>query len=449
MTELMNWGNYPRVDANLGAFSESQQAVAFLNQQGAYIPRGLGRCYGDAALYSSVLSTVEFKDLVDFNPQTGLLNGQSGLSLAQILKIIIPHGWFLPVTPGTRFVTIGGAIAADVHGKDHRTAGSFCRHVVSMNIQLSSGEVVTCSPTENAPLFHATAGGMGLTGLILSASIQMKRIETAYMVRKIKRFDSLAPLMEAMEGDATHSVAWMDGMAFGSSPGQSVLMQGEHARLEDLPPKLVRKPLKLPRTGAVFNLPFFMPNFTLNNLSIRAFNALQFFKAPAEWKRDIINYDKFFYPLDRVYNWNRFYGRRGFTQYQLVIPLDRSEQGLKAVFKTIAELNTPPYLSVLKRFGKQEGILSFPMEGYTLAVDFPIRPSTFEVLEQLDQVVTGFGGRIYLAKDCRMSREVFFGSYPNILEFRKIKDQYDPNHQFRSCLSDRLGLTEEEIHELD
>ena len=440
---VSNWGNYPVVDASVSSPSTRRGAVETVLAPGAVIARGLGRCYGDSSLGQRILSTLRLNRMESFDDQTGRLQCEAGVSIEEILDVFVPRGWFVPVTPGTKFVTIGGAIASNVHGKNHHTVGSFGDHVDSLDLLCADGTVRHCSRSEHADLFRATCGGMGLTGVILSATIRLRKIPSAYIYQESIKARNLEEVMAAFEESQSwpYSVAWIDCLAKGGSLGRSILFLGDHATQEQLKdagkkgnPYEIRKRMKL-------NVPIFLPNVFLSPMSVRLFNTLVYM---SQWKRKkiaVIDYDTYFYPLDRIHHWNRIYGRRGFTQYQLVLPKQHSGEGIKKVLQEVASYGTGSFLAVLKLFGKQEGVLSFPMEGYTLTLDFPIGKKLFPFLDRLDDIVAGYGGRVYLTKDCRLEASGFEKMYPGATEFRAAREGVDPDRHFRSLQSDRVGLS--------
>jgi FAD/FMN-containing dehydrogenase len=393
----------------------------------------LGRSYGDSALAHNVLSTRYLDNFIAFNPSTGLLTCSAGVSLDSILREFVPRGWFLPVTPGTRFVTVGGAIASDVHGKNHHVAGTFCSYVSNIELLLGNGEKVDTSPVERKDLFHATCGGMGLTGLILSATIRLKPIMASEIIQTTLRLPSLSSLIEALANyHATYSVAWVDCQARGAKLGRSLLMLGEHAtdgRLEV-------------HTKCSRSLPFELPAMLLNGYSAAAFNSLYYRKTMRKRFVQRVSFEKFFYPLDALSHWNRAYGKAGLLQYQFVLPRAESESGLRKVIRCIANSGLGSFLAVLKLFGPaNDNLLSFPREGYTLALDFKVEPKIFPLLDVLDQIVLEHGGKLYLAKDARMSMTTFRASYPRWEEFEAIRARWHAKGRFTSLQSIRLGLS--------
>jgi decaprenylphospho-beta-D-ribofuranose 2-oxidase len=443
LTWVGNWGNYPKVRARLYTFTEVEEARALLSQIDRAIPRGNGRCYGDSALAENIISTLRYNKFLAFDPKNGLLSCQAGVTLAEILEVIVPRGWFLPVTPGTKFITIGGAIASDVHGKNQHKAGTFCEHVVQLELMLANGELVTCSRSENAELFWSACGGMGLSGLILNVMIRLTPVETAYIRQETVRARNLDQLMELFEASAawTHSMAWIDCLAGGTALGRGILMRGEHALAEDLEVEAQRQQPLVIKPKKKIDIPFNLPDFVLNPFTVRAFNFL-FYRRHPEWPvKSIVGYDTFFYPLDAITNWNRIYGKRGFTQYQFILPRTAGRAGLASLLRAIADSGAGSFLAVLKLYGPQQGYLPFAMEGYSLALDFPITNGLFDLLSKLDKMVLAYGGRLYLTKDARMNRETFLAGYPQAEAFIRTVRRFNPEARFRSLQSDRLGIT--------
>ncbi|MEM1321766.1 MAG: FAD-binding oxidoreductase [Bacteroidota bacterium] len=401
-TTISNWGNYPRIEAEVAAFGSPEALSPYIRQQPQLLARGNGRCYGDAALNDRLFSTLRLNKFLDFDPQRGELECQSGVLFADIIQLLLPQGFFLPVTPGTKFITVGGAIAADIHGKNHHSEGCFSRHLIHFDLMNGAGEQLRCSRSENPELFWNTVGGMGLTGIILSARFQLKRIETAYIRQESLKAPNLEAVMQLFEesADWTYTVAWIDCLQRGRKQGRSLLMRGEHARLEELPEALRAQPLSIkPRRR--LSVPFHLPSFTLNTLSVKAFNWLYYHRQRRPVQHSIVDYDSFFYPLDAIHHWNRIYGRRGFTQYQLVLPKAQCAAGLPAILDCIREAGQGSFLCVLKLFGPkaEEAIHSFPIEGYTLALDFKINKNIRPLIAELDKLLLQYGGKVYLAKD--------------------------------------------------
>lgn len=440
--KVMNWGLYPVVDADVRTFQSPAEVMALAQPWKEFIPRGLGRSYGDSSLAPHILSSLSHNRFLEFDEATGLISCQAGVSFAEILEVIVPKGWFLPVTPGTKFITLGGAIGSDIHGKNHHSEGSFSRHLISFHLLIASGEVLECSKTQNADVFWATCGGMGLTGIVLDATFQLKRIETAYIKEDSIKVKNLDQAIEVFDRSLhyTYSVSWVDCLAKGNHLGKGIVLNGEHAKLCDLKKESQRnQPLILPKKGKIA-VPFSLPGFVMNRASIKAFNIGFYAKAPSGEHSHIIDYDTYFYPLDGIHHWNRVYGKRGFVQYQFVMPPTPNQEALRKIMHQVARYGLPSFLTVLKWFGEQEGMLSFPMKGYTVAMDFPITTTLFEKLNTLDRIVEDHGGRIYLTKDARMSAETFRKTYPRFEEWLQIKRRLDPQGIFQSLQSKRLGI---------
>ena len=405
------------------------------------IARGNGRSYGDSSLAPDCTVSMRRLDrLLAFDSTTGTLTCEGGASLADIIDTFVPRGWFPPVTPGTKFVTIGGMIASDVHGKNHHLAGSFCDHVLSFELAMGNGNVLHCSRTENRELFAATCGGMGLTGVILRATFRLIPIATSRILQTTIRAPDLASAMALFETyrEAPYSVAWIDCFASGANLGRSVVIVGEHAAAENLEASDRAQPYaRKPRSARRF--PFDLPGFALNRMAVSAFNALYYrVQRPGI---SVVDLESYFYPLDAVHDWNRLYGRRGFVQYQCVLPLEASREGLTQLLTEIARAGEGSFLGVLKRLGpKSFGYLSFPLDGYTLALDFAARPATFGLLTRLDGIVASHGGRIYLTKDARATARVIASGYPEIDAFRAVRRRYGLDRRFESLQSRRLEL---------
>ena len=443
---LSGWGrcpvikNYVQVPEQVASLSDVIQGT----QHWPILARGGGRSYGDAALMLEgyTISTQRLNRILSFDPQTGILRCESGVTFQNVLERFIPQGWFPAVTPGTKFVTIGGAVAFDVHGKNHHIDSSFCHHVHSFVLILPSGEARRCSRQENRNLFWATVGGMGLTGIIAEVEFSLQPIATAYMVTlsiKAKNLDAAIALFEQYENQYQYSVAWMDGFAAGSSLGRSVLTFGHHAQLADLPPQQRSNPFYVPSRQR-FKVPFDSPTGLLNHYTMRCVNTLYFHRQPSEQTQRVIDYDAYFYPLDGLEAWNRLYGKRGFVQYQFVVPIRNGQDALKQVLELCLKQGWGSFLAVLKRLGPQTGWLSFPMPGYTLALDLPVRPGLWEFLEKLDQIILQYDGRVYLAKDARLSPSVFRTMYPAFPRWLEEKQSVDPHNRFSSALSKRLQI---------
>jgi len=438
--EVTDWGRYPKVNTDFKSFSSLKDISKIVKNSDSLIARGLGRCYGDSALNSKqIVSTLKFNRILDFNEDTGLINCEAGVSFEDILTVFVSKGWFLPVTPGTKFVTVGGAIASDVHGKNHHIAGSISNHIISMDIMIEDGSVITATKENNSELFWATCGGMGLTGIILKASFKLVKIDSVYIKQDLIKAKNLDEIMDIFENskDSTFSVAWIDCLSKGDSLGRSLMMRGDFADFNELSEIQKKSALKVPDTKKL-NIPFNFPSFTLNSLTVKAFNFLYYNKAPDNKTTSIIDYDKFFYPLDAIHNWNRIYGNNGFTQYQFVLPKEKSKDGLKEILNRIASSGQGSFLAVLKLFGNQDNMINFPKEGYTLALDFKITPTLFKLLDELDILVKKYDGRLYMTKDVRMGRDMLSSGYSNLEEFKSIRIKYNKTKKFNSLQSNRL-----------
>lgn len=408
------------------------------------IARGLGRSYGDAAVNAdrAVVLTTRLDRLLSFDAATGVVVCEAGVSLAQLIERFGPQGFFPAITPGTKLVTVGGCIANDVHGKAHHAQGSFVSCVQAMRVMLADGRIVTASRTENADLFWATFGGMGLLGLVVEATLQLRRIETTYFRQKAIVARDLAEMLAVLEeNDAQfpYSVATLDVVARGKTMGRGVLTVGDHARVDELPRRLARQPLRLSGAGLV-TVPFELPELTLNRLTVVAVNEV--ILAVLRNGADIAHYEKFFYPLDAIREWNRGYGRRGFIQYQFVIPFADGERVMRDLLDTILSSDQVPMLNILKRMGPSNAApLSFPMPGYTFAIDLPVRQGLEELARRLDEKVADAGGRLYLGKDALLGPALFRKMYPRIDEWLAVKAKWDPAGVFSSDLGRRLLLS--------
>ncbi len=433
--ELSGWGNTLKAHSKVACPSGSGDVLRSIVDvsSDSVIARGLGRSYGDSALASHVISTRYMDQFLAFDETSGLLSCAAGVSLAELLAVFVPKGWFLPVTPGTRFVTVGGVIASDGHGKNHHLNGSFCDYVTSLKIATVSEGIVECSSHENAKLFRATCGGMGLTGVIVEATFRLLAINSAYINETRLKADSLDALFNLLEvhRSAHYSVAWVDCQARGRAFGRSILYLGEHADGGGYAGSDTKG----------FAVPVNMPSDLLNRHSIRAFNAIRFARMRHQMTKHVAHVETFFYPLDRISHWNRLYGASGFVQYQFVLPKAAGLEGVTTILRRIAKSDHSPFLSVLKAMGKaNKNMLSFPMEGYTLALDFKMAGGLFDLLDELDEIVLDHGGRHYLAKDVRLPEQVFKKAYPAWEAFACVRSLYGADRVFNSLQSNRLGL---------
>lgn len=431
-TTISGWGNYPKQEAQLLTPSSAEEIQAVIKQERSFIARGMGRSYGDSSNAPKVLQTSYCNHFAEFDDKTGTLRAEAGITLREILKLIVPRGWFLSVTPGTSYVTLGGAIASDVHGKNHHIAGTFGQHVKSINMVLGTGEIVTASQVENEDLFHATCGGMGLTGVILSATIQLIPIRSSLINQKTFKADSIEAACEAFEdnSNSAYSVAWIDCLTRGKSLGRSVLMLGEHMESGDLKIN-IKDPI---------SVPFNAPSALLNIVTMKTFNGAYWQKAKHN-QTQTVPLMPYFYPLDSIGNWNKLYGKSGFLQFQCVIPKSNGIANMRELLTVIAESGEVSFLAVLKQFGKaNDNLLSFPTEGYTLALDFKVTESIIATLHRLEELVVGMGGKVYLTKDAVMQEATFKSTYQKWEEFETVREKYGAIDKFSSAQSKRLGL---------
>ena len=444
---LSGWGRFPVEECHVCRPEKRREVAPILRsgQERHYISRGLGRSYGDAAINGGggVLDYSRLNRMLSFDEQTGLLECEAGVSLAEILDTFVPRGFFPSVLPGTKFVTVGGAIANDVHGKNHHRDGSFSRFVESIQLLSASGEILTCSPAVSSEVFWATVGGIGLTGVILTARIQLQRVESAYVVvdrlrtRNIE--ESLAAFAESDER-YQYSVAWVDCLARGASLGRSVLMRGNHAVRSAVPGA---EPFRTQRKRQK-TVPFDFPSLALNPLTMKAFNTF-IYGTYSSAQGKLWSYDRYFCPLDSVHHWNRMYGKRGFTQYQVTFPLE-STRGLIDLLEKVSGTSCASFLAVLKRMGPGgPGLLSYPSEGYTITLDFPVHKDLQPFLLELDKGVLQYGGRLYCAKDAMTIPETFAAMYPRLDEFREMKARLDPENVFSSSMARRLKIVNERM----
>ena len=427
------WGNYPKVSAHSYRLDSQPSLRDILNGRDDFIAHGNGRSYGDSALGENLILTRPYNYFLGFDGDKGILHCQAGVLLSEIIESFVPRGWFLSVTPGTKLITVGGAIASDVHGKNHHNTGSFSETIVEFSIMTGNGKVVTCSAMKNQELYRATCGGMGLSGVILDAKIKLQPISSSLIDQTTIKTKNLSETFEAFEQykDSSYSVAWIDCMAKKNNLGRGLLMVGEHAQ---------EGGLVFANKGKI-SLPFDLPSFSLNSYSVKAFNSAYYGKVRKTVSEQKVSLDSFFYPLDAIDHWNRIYGKKGFLQYQFVLPLDQSYQGMEKVLTRIAASGKGSFLAVLKLFGKgNDNWLSFPMEGYTLSLDFKVESGVFDLFEELDKIVIDHGGRFYLAKDARITKNKFESGYRDIKKFRGLREDQKMNKKFNSLQSKRVGI---------
>ena len=443
---LTGWGRTAPTPAHLAAVhgeDEAREVLQGRSQRGV-LARGLARSYGDAAQNAGghVLDMTAADRVLAADLATGEIDVEAGISLDRLMTLFVPMGFFVPVTAGTRYVTVGGAIAADIHGKNHHRVGSFSQHVRWLDLLTADGQVRRVGPEADPELFWATAGGMGLTGVILRARVQMKPIESSRILVDTDRtpdLDSLMTLLTETDHLYDYSVAWIDCVAKGARMGRSVLTRGRFARRDELPPKKQADPLRY-AASVKLSAPNVFPPGLLNLATVAAFNELWYRKSPKKKRDQLQSIPTFFHPLDGVGAWNRIYGPRGFVQYQFTVPFGQ-EEAMREALVRISSSGAASFLAVLKRFGDgNPGMLSYPSPGWTLALDIPVVKGLATLLDGLDELVVGAGGRIYLAKDSRVRPELFEQMYPQLETFRAVRARVDPDGVFTSDLARRLSL---------
>ena len=415
----MSWGRWPRIEHSAAIGITDRFKASLPDTPYSVLPHGNGRSYGDVCLNQggALLLTRPLDRFIGFDPITGVLECEAGVLLSEIIDLVLPHGWFPPVTPGTALVTVGGAIANDVHGKNHHRAGSFSAHLLSFDLLRSDGLRLTCSATENLPWFRATVGGLGLTGLISRAKLQMRRVPGPWFYGDSQRFSRLSEFFELStqsDADYEYTVAWIDCVASGAALGRGIFMRGNHA------PGSGREP-----APSAMSMPLTPPFSLVNGLSLRAFNKLYYHRPQAAQLEAQWHYRPFLYPLDGIRNWNRMYGPQGFFQYQCVVPPANAQASMQEILLRISQSGVGSFLAVLKNFGSAEsaGLLSFPRPGTTLALDFPNHGEvTLKLLDSLDEVTAAAGGAVYPAKDARMSAASFQQYFPAWKSFSEFID---------------------------
>ncbi|NRB81186.1 MAG: FAD-binding oxidoreductase [Saccharospirillaceae bacterium] len=429
---IKSWGNYPSAETEQFFARYIVDVRKHILSNDELIARGQARSYGDSSHANTTLNTTHLNQYINFDQHSGLLTCFAGTTLENILNTFVPKGWTLIITPGTKYVTVAGAIASDVHGKNHHIQGCFSQCIQQITLMLANGELIECSPVKNTELFQATCSGMGLTGVIISATIKLQKTKTSYFSQdtiKAKNIEQALKIFEQKQ-DSDYHVAWIDCLATGDQLGRSIVMCAKTAN---------KQQLKLHKS-AKLNVPMFMPNLTMNRFSIAAFNALYFNKAKDN-QNQIVHYESFYYPLDGLKNWNRLYGKNGFVQYQFVVPKQNGLEALTLILEKISNSKQGSCLTVLKELGPEnENYLSFPIKGYTLALDFKVSPTIWGLLDELDELVLKYGGKIYLCKDARMSEQTFKQCYPNWTKLQKVREKFGSLQKFNSNQSNRLGL---------
>lgn len=423
---ISSWGNVKKIKATIYPFFQPYTLPKSL-----FIPRGNGRSYGDSAMNTKVVLTKRNNRIISFNETTGIITCQSGILLKEILAIIVSKGWFLPVTPGTKYITLGGAIAADIHGKNHYKAGCISEWITALTLQTPNGKLIVCSKTKNLEFFEMTCGGIGLTGVITEATIQLKKIKSIAIQQQTIDCKSLKAIFDSMENhkNSEYLIAWINSFQKKQHLGKGLVFLGKHSNSS-------KKELLTPKK--TISIPNYFPSFLLNSLSMKLYNFKYYLKHRKSDQE--VSLDTFFYPLDALKNWNRIYGKKGLIQYQFVIPKENAFEAISLILHKVGQSKFPSFLSVLKLFGaKNNNPLSFPLEGYSLAMDFKMKDGLSNFLNELDKIVETYKGRIYLVKDSRMSKETFEKGYPKVKEFKKFRTDNNLNN-LQSLQSDRLGL---------
>ena len=428
MKKSVSWGNYPKGDLKIEKFNSDE----FFFKKNS-IPYGNGRSYGDSCISNNLIDLKEYDEVINYDNKKGLIIVQSGVLVDKILNLIVKDGWFLPVVAGTKLITIGGAIASDIHGKNHHLDGCFSEHIKWLKILLPNGKKLTCSKNKNRELFLATCGGMGLTGIILQTEIKLKKINSTQIKKTTIKTENLKDTFRVFNSikNEPYSVAWIDCLSKNEKLGKGIVSYGKFLDSGVLNFNIKRR----------INIPFYFPHFVLSKYSVKLFNWVYYNRIKSKKNTTIVNFDSFFFPLDIIKNWNRIYGKKGFLQYQFILPKKTSYKGLLSILKKISESGKGSFLAVLKLYGKEnDNYLSFPKEGYSLALDFKIEKGVFELLNELDKIVLKYDGRIYLSKDSRVSKKVFEKGYPNINKFRDLRKQYNLNEMLTSKQAERIGI---------
>lgn len=437
--KISGWGKYPLIKAKVKSPSSIEELILTISKGNA-IARGNGRSYGDSSISkNNTICMKNFNNIIKFNFDSGLIIVESGVLLSQIIETYLPQGWFPKVTPGSKFVSVGGMVACDVHGKNHHKFGSFGNCIEWIDLITDDGKIKRCSKNFNSELFQWTIGGMGLTGIIFRVGFYLNKINTSWIKQKNIPTKNIKETFKIFEKtlDKTYSVAWIDCLSKGDELGRSIVMLGEHAEIKDLNSNMRKNPLILKKKYKI-RIPFNFPSFFLNSFSMKIFNSLYYFLGKIK-KKKLVDYDKYFYPLDSILDWNKVYGKNGFAQFQCVIPLKNALVGISELLSKISKSESTSFLTVLKRFGREERLISFPMEGYTLAIDFPLTDKNLELMKELDKITLNHKGRFYLAKDSRMSKDILHKSdarFKEYAEFRSSKMKIS----FSSDQSKRLEL---------
>ena len=437
---LTGWRNYPQCDSILASPSTLEELKILAKEKGI-IARGNARSYGDSSISKRI--TIEMKNfnkIINFNKETGEITAEAGVILSELIYKYLPIGFFPYVTPGTKYVSLGGMIASNVHGKNHHIEGSLSDYVIWVDIIQSDGSILRCSKTDNSELFNWTLGGMGLTGIIFRACIKFKKVKSSWITSNKVVTKNLEDTIDVMENnlDATYSVAWIDCISKGSSQGRSVVFLGEHSTKNDI--DLSKRDLFDVKETKKITIPFCLPSFFMSYYLLKVFNFLYYNINKYSKKMSIQSWDKYFYPLDNLKDWNKLYGKNGFYQFQCVIPIKESKKALEEILTTINASNLGSFLAVLKKFGQDNSNISFPLEGYTLALDFPRSKRVEHLLNELDKLVIKYNGRFYLTKDSRLLPSSFLMSDARVEKFKKFRNENQLKSHFESYQSDRLNI---------
>jgi decaprenylphospho-beta-D-ribofuranose 2-oxidase len=427
-----SWGSHPEIKCSEHELKNSLTLKSIIANNNELIAHGNGRSYGDSSINENIINCVSYNSLLSFDEKNGIIIAQAGMLFSDILKIIVPKGWFLKVTPGTKFITLGGAIASDIHGKNHHIDGCFSESIISFSLMLPNGEIVECKKSDE--LFLATCGGMGLTGVIIDAKISLMKIISKNIDTTSIKTNNLKETFKIFESNnsSKYSVAWIDSSAKELHAGRGIVTIGDFSSDGDLSYRHVKNKASIPR---------WTPSFLMNRFTIKVFNLLYYRLQFRKFKNLKMNLNEFFYPLDKLANWNNLYGRNGFIQYQFILPKDQSYDGMKEILELISFEKMDSFLAVLKLYGPENNnYLSFPLMGYSLAIDFKITKKIYAFLEKLDAMVLKYKGRVYLSKDVRISKEIFQKNYPKVNEFRELRDKYKMNEKFHSLQSKRVGI---------
>ena len=440
--DLTGWGRFPRIATQLHAPRTMAELTELLATGIPAIARGSGLGYGDCAVSTGqTISMRHMNRMLGLDPETGIISVQAGVTLGDIAAAMLPRGWFPPILPGSGKVTVGGAIAADIHGKNHRHAGSFGTCIDWLDVMTLPGDVTRCSATQHPELFACTVGGMGLTGIILAAGLRLTRVETGWILQEQVRTKDLAQTIAELRapGPAPYRVAWLDGLAQGRAMGRGVVIRGRHANPADLSAAYAATPFGA-GVGRKLGLGFDWPEWVLNRASMRAFNTLRYRGARTSGASQLVDWRSFFFPLDVVEDWPRAYGKRGFVQFQCVLPGEDAADGISRMLNIAQRSGCPPFLVVVKEMGQETGGMSFAMPGLTIAMDFPASAAVRSLLDKLDPVVLDHGGRFYLAKDARLRAETLHAADARAASFAAFRAQNGLSPRFQSAQSERVRL---------